>query len=173
MGSGKTTVCRKVASSLHPGLYRVFDVPLSTGNVMDSTNPSPGSWGAILPRDLSDEAAALLEFLQEIACVLENHYAAQLRRRGGNGLPPAPQVRTAEAIMGREDELCAERARAQNKRVWASLERDPAEVTEELFQEALRRDPEQRRVWAMLVDGHKSSSNISGPACGAISWALS
>lgn len=35
VGSGKTTVCRKVASALHPGLYRVFYVPLSTGNVMD------------------------------------------------------------------------------------------------------------------------------------------
>jgi len=23
-GSGKTTVCRKVAAALHPGLYRVF-----------------------------------------------------------------------------------------------------------------------------------------------------
>jgi type II secretory pathway predicted ATPase ExeA len=34
-GSGKTTVCRKIASGLHPGLYRVFYVPLSTGNVMD------------------------------------------------------------------------------------------------------------------------------------------
>ena len=34
-GSGKTTVCRKVAAALHPGLYRVFYVPLSTGNVLD------------------------------------------------------------------------------------------------------------------------------------------
>ncbi|MBI5918100.1 MAG: AAA family ATPase [Nitrosomonadales bacterium] len=34
-GSGKTSICRKVASSLHSGLYRVFYVPLSTGNVMD------------------------------------------------------------------------------------------------------------------------------------------
>ena len=34
-GSGKTTVCRKIAADLHPGLYRVFYVPLSTGNVMD------------------------------------------------------------------------------------------------------------------------------------------
>jgi type II secretory pathway predicted ATPase ExeA len=34
-GSGKTSVCRKVASSLHAGLYRVFYVTLSTGNVMD------------------------------------------------------------------------------------------------------------------------------------------
>ena len=36
-GSGKATVCRKVAASLHPGLYRVFSVPLSTGNVMDKS----------------------------------------------------------------------------------------------------------------------------------------
>lgn len=34
-GGGKTTVCRKVAASLHTGLHRVFYVPLSTGNVMD------------------------------------------------------------------------------------------------------------------------------------------
>ena len=34
-GSGKTTLCRKVVSGLHTGLYRVFYVPLSTGNVMD------------------------------------------------------------------------------------------------------------------------------------------
>ncbi|HXY45996.1 MAG TPA: ATP-binding protein, partial [Acidimicrobiales bacterium] len=34
-GGGKTTLCRKVAASLHSGLHRVFYVPLSTGNVMD------------------------------------------------------------------------------------------------------------------------------------------
>jgi type II secretory pathway predicted ATPase ExeA len=35
VGSGKTTVCRQLAATLHPGLYRLFYVPLSTGNVMD------------------------------------------------------------------------------------------------------------------------------------------
>jgi type II secretory pathway predicted ATPase ExeA len=35
VGSGKTTICRKAASALHPGLYRLFYVPLSTGHVMD------------------------------------------------------------------------------------------------------------------------------------------
>ena len=35
VGSGKTTVCRQLASALHPGLLRLFYVPLSTGNVMD------------------------------------------------------------------------------------------------------------------------------------------
>ena len=35
VGSGKTTVCRKVTAALHTGLYRVFYVMLSTGHVMD------------------------------------------------------------------------------------------------------------------------------------------
>ena len=35
VGSGKTTICRKVAASLHTSLYRVFYVPNSTGHVMD------------------------------------------------------------------------------------------------------------------------------------------
>ena len=35
VGSGKTTVCRQLASTLHPGLHRLFYGPLSTGNVMD------------------------------------------------------------------------------------------------------------------------------------------
>ena len=35
VGSGKTTVCRHVAAALHPGLYRVGYVSLTTGNVLD------------------------------------------------------------------------------------------------------------------------------------------
>jgi hypothetical protein len=31
----KTTVCRKVTAVLHPRLYRVFYLPLSTANLMD------------------------------------------------------------------------------------------------------------------------------------------
>jgi general secretion pathway protein A len=34
-GSGKSSTCRRVVTSLHAGLYRVFYVPLSTGNAMD------------------------------------------------------------------------------------------------------------------------------------------
>ena len=34
-GSGKTTACRKVATTLHSSLHRVVYVPNSTGNVMD------------------------------------------------------------------------------------------------------------------------------------------
>jgi type II secretory pathway predicted ATPase ExeA len=35
VGSGKTSVCRQLAAVLHPGLYRLFYVPLTTGNVLD------------------------------------------------------------------------------------------------------------------------------------------
>ncbi len=35
VGSGKTSVCRQLGAGLHPGLYRLFYVPLSTGNVLD------------------------------------------------------------------------------------------------------------------------------------------
>lgn len=35
VGSGKTSVCRQLNASLHPGLYRLYYVTLSTGNVLD------------------------------------------------------------------------------------------------------------------------------------------
>jgi general secretion pathway protein A len=35
VGSGKTSVCRQLGAALHPGLHRLFYVPLSTGNVLD------------------------------------------------------------------------------------------------------------------------------------------
>jgi len=66
------------------------------------------------------------------------------------------QVRTPESILGAEGKKeKAPKARARHKRVWASVERTPAEVTEEVFQEARRRDPEGKRPWVMLVDGHE------------------
>jgi hypothetical protein len=70
----------------------------------------------------------------------------------------ARHVRCPEAIMGLEEDAendPASRPRARNKRVWASVERDAGKVTEELFEEAQRRDPEKKRPWVMLVDGHQ------------------
>jgi type II secretory pathway predicted ATPase ExeA len=54
-GAGKTTVCRKVAAALHPGLYRVFYVPLSTGNVMDMYKSI--AWELGLPTERNRAAA--------------------------------------------------------------------------------------------------------------------
>ena len=61
--------------------------------------------------------------------------------------------RSAEEIMG--DEERPKRPKIRNKRIWASVERDLASVIQEAFQEAQRRDPEHRRQWVVLVDGHQ------------------
>lgn len=65
------------------------------------------------------------------------------------------QFRTAQTIMisPEQPEETAPRARAKCKRVWASIKRDTSTVVDEILQEALRRDPEKKRQWVMLVDG--------------------
>jgi hypothetical protein len=71
-----------------------------------------------------------------------------------------PHVRTPESIMkvhdDENDNVRKFRAPARNKRVWASVERDAGTVIEEVFEEALRRDPEQKRRWVVWVDGFPS-----------------
>ncbi|PID59903.1 MAG: AAA family ATPase [Gammaproteobacteria bacterium] len=54
-GSGKTTLCRRLTESLHPGLYRVLYVPLSTGNVMDMYKCV--AWNLGLPTERNRAAA--------------------------------------------------------------------------------------------------------------------
>ena len=60
-------------------------------------------------------------------------------------------IRSAQSIMGLDEKSAQPRAR--NKRVWASVEREHHTVTQEAFLEALHRDPERKRPWAVLVDG--------------------
>ena len=48
------------------------------------------------------------------------------------------------------------RPRPEQKRVWASLQKEPKEVIGEVFDEALRRDPNQQKQWIALVDGNKT-----------------
>lgn len=64
----------------------------------------------------------------------------------------APYVRRPESVMNLEEEALP-RPQVQNKRVWASVERDAQDVIDELFEEALRRDPHKDRQWVVLVDG--------------------
>ena len=45
------------------------------------------------------------------------------------------------------------RPRPTDKRVWASVEKHARSVIREAFDEALRRDPDKRRRWIVLVDG--------------------
>ena len=46
------------------------------------------------------------------------------------------------------------RPRPRNKRVWASIEKSTEAVVDDVFQEALRRDPERSSKWVVLVDGN-------------------
>lgn len=63
-----------------------------------------------------------------------------------------PHMRTPESIMGLEESL-GKPPSARNKRVFASIEKEAGAVCEELFQEALRRDPKKKRSWVIPVDG--------------------
>ena len=55
VGSGKTTVCRHLTAQLHPGLYRVHYVSLTTGNVLDMYKSI--AWELGLPIERSRAAA--------------------------------------------------------------------------------------------------------------------
>ncbi len=65
--------------------------------------------------------------------------------------------RSPESVMNLEKQagnVVKFRAPLRNKRVWASVERDGEQVIEEAFDEALKRDPQQKRQWVIVVDGH-------------------
>lgn len=62
----------------------------------------------------------------------------------------------ADVLHGVHDKAdkARRRPRPKNKRVWASVEHAPQRVIRDAFDEALRRDPELRRRWVVLVDGN-------------------
>lgn len=62
---------------------------------------------------------------------------------------------SGDVLHGIRDEATeTKRPEPRNKRVWASVERTPRAVIREAFDEALRRDPERRRRWVVLIDGN-------------------
>ncbi|WP_276315696.1 ExeA family protein [Ectothiorhodospira shaposhnikovii] len=63
-GSGKTTTCRRITSALHPGLYRTFYIPLTTGNVMDMYKSI--AWELGLPTE-RNRASAFRQIRAEIS----------------------------------------------------------------------------------------------------------
>jgi hypothetical protein len=65
----------------------------------------------------------------------------------------APWPRTAADVVNKTHEGSAPRPAPQDKRVWASVEQHARKVIQSMFDEALRRDPERRRRWVVLVDG--------------------
>lgn len=68
VGSGKTTVCRHVTASLHPGQYRVYYVSLSTGNVLDMYKAI--AWQLGLPTERS-RATAYRAIREEITRLVQ------------------------------------------------------------------------------------------------------
>lgn len=78
----------------------------------------------------------------------------------------APYVRTPEQVQRalaraeHDDEDLPRRPRPEHKRVWASLEKEPEEVLEEAFQEALDRDPGRKKSWVSVVDGEERQLDI-------------
>lgn len=78
----------------------------------------------------------------------------------------AVHVRTPEDIIRKVDEEEGDpgqknnRPRPRNKRVFASVENEQADVIGEMLAEAVRRDPEQRRPWVVLVDGAETQLEL-------------
>ena len=74
----------------------------------------------------------------------------------------APFVRKPEDLIPQSSSERVEppRPRPEKKRVWASLEKTPEEVIEEVFEEADCRDPGHQKKWVALVDGNKPQIRI-------------
>jgi general secretion pathway protein A len=62
-GSGKTTICRTIAQSLHPGLYRLLYISLTTGNVLDMYKTL--AWELRLPTE-RNRASAFRHIREEV-----------------------------------------------------------------------------------------------------------
>jgi len=53
-----------------------------------------------------------------------------------------------------------ERPKVKQKRVWASIEKEPVQVIEDALLEAGSRDPAREKTWVALVDGNKNQLSI-------------
>ncbi len=58
-----------------------------------------------------------------------------------------------ETFFPTHDRPSCHRPVPKAKRLWASLTQSPDAVIRELFEDASRRDPEQKKDWVVLVDG--------------------
>lgn len=65
--------------------------------------------------------------------------------------------RTIEDVLHglRSEATEARRPRPTSKRVWASITHSAQHVIDDAFDEAVRRDPDHRRRWVVLVDGNR------------------
>jgi hypothetical protein len=69
--------------------------------------------------------------------------------------------RTPEQIVYSSDSTTEQkRPKPENKRVWASLIDEPVSVIGSAFDEALHRDPNKEKHWVALVDGNKTQLGL-------------
>jgi len=66
-----------------------------------------------------------------------------------------PYPRLPEQILDPEQQPLFERPPPTHKRTWARVVADQGTVIEQGFEEAVRRDPEQRMHWVVLTDGQE------------------
>jgi len=93
---------------------------------------------------------------------LETIFGKVQVERTGYGCPGTDSLHPLDAelkqIVDANNATLAQvpRPRPEGKRVWASLEKEPAQVIEQVFDEARKRDPSLEKTWVALVDGEKS-----------------
>lgn len=73
-----------------------------------------------------------------------------------------PFVRKPEDLIAKDriHDAAPDRPRPEQKRVWASLEKEPEQVIGQAFEEAGRRDPTGKKTWVALVDGNMDQIRI-------------
>jgi hypothetical protein len=92
-------------------------------------------------------------------------------KRHSKRMATVAAVYTIERFVRRPEQIVAElravrettqekRPRPENKRVWASVCKEQEQVIKEMFEEALRRDPEHHKRWVAVVDGNKSQIRL-------------
>ncbi len=67
VGAGKTTVCRHLTAQLHPGLFRVHYVSLTTGNVLDMYKSIAWEIGITVERSRSSAHHAIRTEISRLA----------------------------------------------------------------------------------------------------------
>jgi len=73
-----------------------------------------------------------------------------------------PFDRSPEVLIAKPSSTVAkeERPRPEQKRVWASIVKEPEQVISDAFAEAFHRDPSREKHWVALVDGNNNQIEI-------------
>jgi len=69
---------------------------------------------------------------------------------------PEDIVTDLGSVRDGDNDNAGPRPRPEHKRVWASIDKSPKAVIDQMFQEALARDPARDKRWVALVDGNPS-----------------